>query len=195
MGLRGGENLFVSDAGDFRPEAYIPAYVRRYPFVFANDDAQTAPDPVHRPRRALHRRRRRRRRCSTTASRRDYTEQAMEFCNNFEPERQRTDSFVKLLTDLDLFDTREAVFTPRNPDGTAGAAAEDRRLLRRLGREAEGPAGREAGRAARQRRPGPDLRPPGVAARLGPADRPGLPARRRAAGGRQRLKPGIRTRA
>ena len=38
MALRGGENLFVSDAGEFRPEAYIPAYVRRYPFVFANDE-------------------------------------------------------------------------------------------------------------------------------------------------------------
>jgi hypothetical protein len=40
MGLRPGENLFVSADGDFRSEAYIPAYVRRYPFVFANDDAQ-----------------------------------------------------------------------------------------------------------------------------------------------------------
>ena len=35
--------------------------------------------------------------------------------------RARTDSFVKLLTDLDLFETREANFTPRNPDGSAGA--------------------------------------------------------------------------
>mgnify|MGYP002526752134 CR=1 FL=1 len=49
-----------------------------------------------------------------------YTQQAMEFCNNFEQERQRTDAFVKLLTDLDLFESKEAVFTPRNPDGTPG---------------------------------------------------------------------------
>ena len=40
MGLRQGENLYVTPAGDFRPEAYIPAYVRRYPFVFANDADQ-----------------------------------------------------------------------------------------------------------------------------------------------------------
>ena len=39
MGLNAAENLFIED-GDFRPDAYIPAYVRRYPFVFANDDAQ-----------------------------------------------------------------------------------------------------------------------------------------------------------
>src|SRR5690606_20389549 len=40
MGLRQGENLFIDEAGAFRPEAYIPAYVRRYPFVFANDEVQ-----------------------------------------------------------------------------------------------------------------------------------------------------------
>jgi hypothetical protein len=43
----------------------------------------------------------------------------MEFCNNFEQERQRTEAFVALLIELDLFETKEAVFTPRNPDGTA----------------------------------------------------------------------------
>ena len=119
MALRGGENLFVSDSGDFRPEAYIPAYVRRYPFVFANDEVQKrlilcidrdAPfikaggaTPLF-----------------VDGKPSPYVEQAMEFCNNFEQERQRTDAFVKLLNELDLLDTREAVFTPRNPDGTAG---------------------------------------------------------------------------
>lgn len=121
MGLRPGENLFVSDAGDFRPEAYIPAYVRRYPFVFANDDAQkrlilcidrAAPflkDGGETP-------------LFTDGQPSAYTQQAMEFCNNFEQERLRSESFVKLLADLDLFDTREAVFTPRNPDGSAAPA-------------------------------------------------------------------------
>ncbi|QDH74704.1 SapC family protein [Brevundimonas sp. M20] len=119
MGLRQGENLFVSDEGDFRPEAYIPAYVRRYPFVFANDDVQKrlilcvdraasfisegGQTPLF-----------------VDGQPSPYTQQAMEFCNNFEQERQRTDAFVKLLTDLDLFESKEAVFTPRNPDGTAG---------------------------------------------------------------------------
>ena len=117
MALRGGENLFVNEAGDFRPEAYIPAYVRRYPFVFANDEAQkrlilcidrNAPfikDGGATP-------------LFIDGKPSPYVDQAMEFCNNFEQERQRTEAFLKLLTDLDLLDTREAVFTPRNPDGT-----------------------------------------------------------------------------
>ncbi|MGZ9099062.1 MAG: SapC family protein [Brevundimonas sp.] len=118
MALRGGENLFVNDAGEFRPEAYIPAYVRRYPFVFANDEVQkrlilcvdrAAPfikDGGATP-------------LFIDGKPSPYVEQAMEFCNNFEQERQRTEAFIKLLKDLDLLDTREAVFTPRNPDGTA----------------------------------------------------------------------------
>ena len=107
-------------AGAFRPEAYIPAYVRRYPFVFANDEVQkrlilcidrAAPflaDGGDTP-------------LFVDGQPSDYTKQAMESCNNFEQERQRTESFVKLLTDLDLFEVREANFTPRNPDGTPGA--------------------------------------------------------------------------
>jgi hypothetical protein len=120
MALRGGENLFVNDAGEFRAEAYIPAYVRRYPFVFANDDVQKRlilcvdrDAPFIREGGATP--------LFIDGKPSPYVDQAMEFCNNFELERQRTDAFVKLLTDLDLLDTREAVFTPRNPDGTAAA--------------------------------------------------------------------------
>jgi hypothetical protein len=120
MGLRQGENLFVADDGDFRPDAYIPAYVRRYPFVFADDKqnqrlilcidrgasivAEGGQNPLF-----------------VEGKPSDYTNMAMEFCNNFEQERQRTEAFVKLIQDLDLLDVREAVFTPRNPDGTPGA--------------------------------------------------------------------------
>ena len=119
MGLRTGENLYVSPEGDFRPEAYIPAYVRRYPFVFANDqpadrmilcidrDAPFLTEGGQAP-------------LFVDGKPGDYVNQAMEFCTNFEQERQRTESFVKLLTDLDLFEVREAVFTPRDANGVAG---------------------------------------------------------------------------
>jgi len=119
MGLRAGENLYVSAEGDFKPEAYIPAYVRRYPFVFANDQ------PAERMILCIDR-------AASFLSEGGqaplfvdgqpsaYVNQAMEFCTNFEQERQRTDSFVQLLKDLDLFVVREAVFTPRDANGVAG---------------------------------------------------------------------------
>ncbi|RYG13087.1 MAG: peptidase [Caulobacteraceae bacterium] len=119
MGLRQSENLYVDASGDYRPEAYIPAYARRYPFVFANDDQQgrmilcidrAAPFIEEGGQVPLF----------ENGEPSAYVTQAMEFCNNFEGERQRTDSFVKLLTDLDLFHTREAVFTPRDENGNPG---------------------------------------------------------------------------
>jgi len=119
MGLRDGENLFVSPEGEFKAEAYIPAYVRRYPFVFANDpDQQRLILCVDRDAAFLSE-------GGATplfidGQPSDYTKNAMEFCNNFEQERLRTDAFIKVLTDLDLFEVKEAVFTPRNPDGTNG---------------------------------------------------------------------------
>lgn len=35
VGLRDQENLFVDDQGVWREDCYIPAYVRRYPFIFS----------------------------------------------------------------------------------------------------------------------------------------------------------------
>ena len=119
MGLRSGENLFVSAAGDFRPDAYIPAYIRRYPFVFANDAPQqrlilcidrAAPFITEGGQAPLF----------VDGKPSDYVNQAMDFCNNFEQERLRTESFVKLLSDLDLFEVKEAVFTPRDENGQPG---------------------------------------------------------------------------
>jgi hypothetical protein len=35
LGVRNDENLFIDDKGNWAPGCYIPAYVRRYPFVLA----------------------------------------------------------------------------------------------------------------------------------------------------------------
>jgi hypothetical protein len=120
MGLNAGDNMFVRPDGAFEPGVYIPAYVRRYPFVYANDDAnqqmvlcidrgaefivEGGDMPFF----------------EKDGKPSEYTKGCMEFCNNFEMERQRTMSFVQLLKDLDLFELKTASFTPPNPDGTPG---------------------------------------------------------------------------
>lgn len=38
LGLREGENLFVDEAGRWDDQRYVPAFVRRYPFVLAQGD-------------------------------------------------------------------------------------------------------------------------------------------------------------
>jgi hypothetical protein len=120
MGLRDGENLFISKTEPHVAEAYIPAYLRRYPFVFAND--QTSDRMILCIDRG-----------ATVLDENggdvalfngteptEFTTGAMEFCREFEAERRRTDDFVKLLNDLDLFEVKQAMFTPRLPDGQAG---------------------------------------------------------------------------
>lgn len=120
MGLRDGENLFISEDGLPDPDMYVPAYIRRYPFVFANDesaqrmilcidrgasglDENGGDTPLFE---------------GTEPS--AFTQSAMEFCREFETERRRTEDFVKLLTDLDLFEVKQAFFTPRDENGQAG---------------------------------------------------------------------------
>ena len=120
MGLNPGDNMFVRPDGLFEPGVYIPAYVRRYPFVFANDSANSqmvlcldrqAEFVTEGGDMAFF---------DEKGEPTDYTKNCIEFCQNFEGERSRTNSFVQLLKDLDLFETKTASFTPTNEDGTAG---------------------------------------------------------------------------
>ena len=121
MGLQAGDNMFLRDDGLFEPGAYVPAYIRRYPFVFANDDnakqmvlcvdraaefvVDKNPDlPFF----------------EADGQPSQYTKNCIEFCNNFELERQRTMNFVQILKDLDLFETKTATFTPVDANGQAG---------------------------------------------------------------------------
>ena len=120
MGLNAGDNMFVQDNGIFEPGVYVPAYIRRYPFVFAND--AKAQQMVL---------------CIDRAAEfiveggdlsffdekgepTEYTQNCITFCNDYEVERQRTQGFIQILKDNDLFEMKSAVHTPLNEDGTAG---------------------------------------------------------------------------
>lgn len=37
VGLRDGENLFIADNGQWQADTYVPAFVRRYPFILAEN--------------------------------------------------------------------------------------------------------------------------------------------------------------
>ncbi|HXV01178.1 MAG TPA: SapC family protein, partial [Caulobacteraceae bacterium] len=119
MGVNARRNIYIRDDGTFEPGVYIPAYVRRYPFVLASDDAREkmvvcidrdAPMVGDLPDVALF---------DAEGQPTDYTKSCIDFCNNFEVELRRTESFVSVLTELDLFETKTASYNPVNPDGTA----------------------------------------------------------------------------
>jgi hypothetical protein len=120
MGIGQGTNMFVGEDGSFANGAYIPAYIRRYPFVLANDQSRgqlvvcidrSSPllgEDCELPF------------FDEKGEATAYTTGCIEFCNNFETEGRRTEAFVSLLKDLDLFEIRRATTTPTNPDGTPG---------------------------------------------------------------------------
>jgi SapC len=121
MGVNADENLFVDEKGAYASDAYLPAYIRRYPFVLANDAAaqrmvvcidSKAPMISDHPDAAFF----------ENGEPSAFTRNAVDFCNNFEQEAQRTLSFVNLLKELDLLEDKTATYTPPpGPDGVAGS--------------------------------------------------------------------------
>jgi hypothetical protein len=120
MGLSAGENLFVEPDGKFRIGAYIPAYIRRYPFVVARDDqaqrmvvcidrafAQFTEDETDA-------------KLFEDGQPTEFTKNCIEFCRQFDVDAQVTENFVKLLSDFDLLESRQTNFTPRLADGSSG---------------------------------------------------------------------------
>jgi hypothetical protein len=109
MGLAADQNQFVRE-GSYRPGVYVPAYLRRYPFVFARDEGSDALIL-----------------CLDHASDRvakagetgvmplfegeeptALTRQAIQFCENYEAARGRTGVLIDLLREFDLLEARQA---------------------------------------------------------------------------------------
>lgn len=121
MGLQAGQNLFVDpETGQYEDNAYLPAFVRRYPFVAANHGPESDRFTV----------------CVDTGSHlfsdnpeqpffndkgepTEFTNRAIDFVRRFESDVKITEDFVERLNELDLFDQQQATFQPRNANGEA----------------------------------------------------------------------------
>lgn len=107
VGVRNAENLFLGDGGCWQENTYVPAYVRRYPFVF-----MTGPDQKQF---AL---------CIDSASAfvidgdgnpffrdgqpTEVTKNALAFCTSFQAEYEKTRLFAAALTEHKVLETRTA---------------------------------------------------------------------------------------
>jgi hypothetical protein len=120
MGLNNGENLFVNADGSIETGVYIPAYIRRYPFVLANDESQDRLIVCIDTGSSLLAESGETKLFDEKGEPTEYTQNCIKFCDDFEAERRRTDSFVQLLKDNDLFELKTAVFTPTDAAGVAG---------------------------------------------------------------------------
>ncbi len=113
LGLVDDVNLFVDDAGNWEAGAYIPGYVRRYPFALASETggdrhaividrayagvAEGGETPFF----------------DAQGESTDATKQAIEFCKQYEKDRMLTAELIKRLKDADLIQPQSAQYTPQ----------------------------------------------------------------------------------
>ena len=118
MGIRQGQNLYVDDNGFVAQDHYVPAFVRRYPFVFATDDQSDrlilcvdrgAPMVTNQPEVAFFQ----------NGQPTQFTTDAIEFCKEFERQRQATAEFSRMMRVADLFEQKTVSFQPRDAQGNA----------------------------------------------------------------------------
>lgn len=106
LGLEDKQNHFVDDKGKWKTGEYVPAYVRRYPFVFAKvqDDFALAVDMD----------------CDQVSEQGEgqfifedgesssFTNGVMKFLQDHQSDHVRTQSFIKKLADFDLLEEASA---------------------------------------------------------------------------------------
>jgi hypothetical protein len=118
MGLNEGVNVFFEDDGTAREEVYIPAYVRRYPFILARLDSNSETMSL----------------CFDPSSGlvdedaegnplfdgdqpSQTTQDLLQFCQNFEEAGMRTQQFMEELKKADLLmDGEVAISRNEDPD-------------------------------------------------------------------------------
>lgn len=141
MGLNDGVNTFMGDDNKLTENVYLPAYVRRYPFMLArlapeSEDLSLCFDPT------------------VTNIGKDVegevlfgddgaptenTQRILDFCRQFEEAGQRTQAFMKLLEELDIMMDGEVAITqndkPDTPFVYRGFRMVDEAKLRELSAE------------------------------------------------------------
>jgi hypothetical protein len=106
VGLR-DQNVFIDPEGRWKDGAYVPAFVRRYPFIFAETGAKNqyslCIDDTPRAVGAVEGRL-----LFENGQPAPLTAQALEFCRAFHAGAQATDAFAKALVKADLLVDRKA---------------------------------------------------------------------------------------
>lgn len=119
MGLNEGVNTYVDDEGKINDPVYLPAYIRRYPFMLAKltpegDDLSLCFDPTAG---AVGEFEEGEKLFDAEGQATDATKRILEFCEHFEGAGQRTKNFVDELKKHDLLmDGEIAISQTENDD-------------------------------------------------------------------------------
>jgi hypothetical protein len=138
LGARDKENLYLTEQGGWQAR-YIPAFVRRYPFVFArSEDGETFTLCVDEAFQGLNYQGRGQALFAADGKPSAYVESILNFLKEYGAHNERTQAFCKKLVDLKLLDSMQAQFTLTSGEKMSlkGFMAVDRKRLRELSGEA-----------------------------------------------------------
>ena len=110
LGARQRENLYLAEDGTWKA-SYIPAFLRRYPFVFSsNPDTQTYTLCIDETFSGINTQGRGQALFQSSGKPSEYTEGIMKFLKTYGDEARRTLSFTKVLHQHDLLEPMQASF-------------------------------------------------------------------------------------
>lgn len=119
LGVRGEQNLYLTEDAQWRAK-YVPAFIRRYPFVFASsEDQQTLTLCIDETCPGFNREGRGQRLFSDDGMPSAYVERVLKFLQEYQSNFERTRRFCRQLKDLNLVEPMQATVT--TPTGTTQA--------------------------------------------------------------------------
>jgi hypothetical protein len=113
LGIRDNENLYVDESGAWNAK-YIPAFVRRYPFVFSSTDGSRFTLCIDEEFRGVNRRGVGERLFDAEGERTQYLQSVLNFLQSYQAQFDATRAFSQRLVDLDLLEAMQAQFTLRS---------------------------------------------------------------------------------
>jgi hypothetical protein len=134
LGLRNGENLYLNGKGGWDAK-YIPAFIRRYPFVFSStDDGKTFTLCIDERFAGFNRESKGQRLFGDDGKPSAYTDNVLKFLQEYQAQFQRTQSFCRKLKELDLLEPMQAQVTTGKGDrlSLSGFMAVNRDKLKKL---------------------------------------------------------------
>ena len=134
LGVRSNENLYLSKDGTWRT-SYIPAFVRRYPFVFSNsEDGKTFTLCVDEAFPGFNREGRGQRLFNDDGKPTPYVDNVLKFNQEYRAQFLRSQAFCKKVNELKLLEPMQAQFALDSGErmSLGGFMAVDRKKLKAL---------------------------------------------------------------
>jgi hypothetical protein len=112
LGIRDHENLYIDDSGTWNAK-YIPAFVRRYPFVFSTQDKSTFNLCIDEDFPGVNRKGMGERLFDAEGERTQYLQNVLNFLQAYQAQFEATRAFCQRLSELDLLEAMQAQFVLR----------------------------------------------------------------------------------